>query len=102
MTRLPVKMPDPAVIISLLVLGLVCTALAMLAYFALLADVGASRGIVFTYVNPAVSVLLGITLLSEPLSVAIIAGFLLIILGSWLSTGGALPPLRTYLLRSRL
>lgn len=101
MTRLPARVPDLAVIISLLVLGLVCTALAMLTYFALLAEVGASRGIVFTYVNPAVSVLLGVTLLSEPLSIAIVAGFLLIIFGSWLSTGGALPPLRAHLLRSR-
>lgn len=101
-TRLPAKAPDMAVITSLIVLGLVCTALAMLTYFALLAEVGASRGIVFTYINPAISVLLGVMLLSESLSVAIMAGFLLIILGSWLSTGGTLPPLRMSLLRSRL
>lgn len=87
----PTKMPDPGVLASLLVLGLICTALALLAFFALIAEVGASRGSVFTYVNPAVSVLLGVVLLSEPLDVATIAGFLLIILGSWLSTGGTLP-----------
>jgi drug/metabolite transporter (DMT)-like permease len=75
MTRLPAKMPDPTVIASLFVLGLICTALAMLTFFALLAEVGASRGIVFTYINPAVSVLPGVLLLGEPLSVAIVAGF---------------------------
>jgi len=66
------------------------------------AEVGASRGTVFTYVNPAVSVLLGVTLLGEPFTVAIVAGFLLIIVGSWLSTGGALPPPLGHLLQTRL
>ncbi len=91
LTRLPGKIPDMEVIASLLVLGLICTALAYLLFFALVAEVGAGRGTVFTYVNPAVSVFLGITLLGEPLNAAIIVGFLLIILGSWLSTGGVLP-----------
>lgn len=100
LTRLPDKLPSPEVIASLLVLGLLCTALGYLLYFALIAEVGASRAVVFTYVNPAVSVLLGVTLLSEPLNAAIIAGFLLIILGCWLSTGGALPFLR-YSLQAR-
>ena len=91
LTRLPNKIPDPEVIASLLVLGLICTALAYLIFFALIAEVGASRGTVITYVNPAVSVFLGITLLSEPLNAAIIVGFLLILLGSWLSTSGVIP-----------
>ena len=99
-TRLPGKIPSLEVIASLLVLGLICTALAYLIFFALVAEVGAARGTVITYVNPAVSVLLGVTLLAEPLNAAIIAGFLLIILGSWLSTGGVLPPL-SRLLRTR-
>src|SRR2546425_7012942 len=90
-TRLPSKLPDLEVLASLLVLGLICTALAYLLFFALVAEVGACRGTVFTYVNPAISVFLGITLLGEPLNAAIIVGFLLIILGSWLSTGGVLP-----------
>lgn len=91
-TRLPNKLPSPEVIVSLLVLGLICTALAYLIFFALVAEVGASRGTVITYVNPAISVLLGVSLLGEPLNAAIIVGFLLIIAGSWLSTGGTLPP----------
>jgi drug/metabolite transporter (DMT)-like permease len=101
MTRLPSKIPDLEVMVSLLVLGLICTALAYLIFFALVAEVGASRGTVFTYVNPAVSVILGVTLLGEPLTAAIIAGFLLIIVGSWLSTGGAIPPSLGHLLRTR-
>ena len=87
----PNKIPDSAVLASLLVLGLICTALAYLIFFALIAEVGASRGTVITYVNPAVAVFLGIALLSEPLNAAIIIGFLLILLGSWLSTSGVIP-----------
>ena len=90
--QLPHKIPSPQVLASLLVLGLICTAVAYLIFFALIAEVGASRGTVITYVNPAVSVLLGVTLLGEPLNAAIIIGFLMILIGSWLSTSGVMPP----------
>ncbi len=99
-TRLPNKVPDMQVLVSLLVLGSICTALAYLLYFALVAEVGASRGTVITYVNPAVAVLLGVILLGEPLDAAIIIGFLLIIVGCWLSTGGTLPTRRSYPFRT--
>ena len=89
-TRFPAVLPSIQVIISLLVLGLICTALAYLTFFALVAEVGASRGSVFTYVNPAVSVFLGVLVLGESIDIGTIVGFLLIILGSWLSTGGKL------------
>ncbi|RAQ93992.1 DMT family transporter [Thermogemmatispora tikiterensis] len=89
--RWPGRLPSLEVIASLLVLGLVCTALAWLTFFALVAEVGASRGTVFTYANPAVSVLLGVAFLHEALTVATIAGFLLILIGSWLSTTGTVP-----------
>ena len=97
--QFPNKIPDPEVIASLLVLGLICTAVAYLIFFALIAEVGASRGTVITYVNPAVAVFLGVTLLGEPLNAAIIVGFLLILLGSWLSTSGVIP--LKFLLRTR-
>ena len=95
--KLPSRVPSISVIASLVVLGLICTALAYLIFYALVAEVGAGRAAVITYVNPAVSVLLGITILAEPLNAAIIIGFLLILLGSWLSTGGALPPVSRFL-----
>lgn len=94
LTRLPNHVPSPQVLASLLVLGLICTALALPTFFALIAEVGASRGTVITYVNPAVSVLLGVTLLHEAFTIATVAGFLLIIGGSWLSTAGSLPWLK--------
>jgi drug/metabolite transporter (DMT)-like permease len=54
--------------------------------------VGATRASVITYVNPAVAVVLGVALLGESLGPAAVAGMLLILAGSWLSTGGRLPP----------
>jgi drug/metabolite transporter (DMT)-like permease len=89
-TRLPKQIPNLETLVSLLVLGLICTALAYLTLFALIAEVGASRGIVFTYINPAVSVLLGVTFLSESFNIAMMAGFLLIIIGSCMSTSNIL------------
>ncbi|MFL6142648.1 MAG: DMT family transporter [Labedaea sp.] len=90
--HLPDRMPSPGVLVSLVALGLVCTGVAFVAYFALIAEAGPGRGTVITYINPAVAVTLGVTLLDEPLTATVAAGFLLIIAGSWLSTGGTLPP----------
>ena len=89
--RLPDRMPSLEVMVSLLVLGLVCTALAYLTFFALIAEVGTSRGVVFTYINPIISVLLGVLLLSESFNISTVVGLLLILLGSWLSTSGTNP-----------
>jgi drug/metabolite transporter (DMT)-like permease len=76
---------------AILVLGFVCTALAFVLWFTLIAEVGPSRASVITYVNPAVAVALGVTLLGESLTASAVAGLLLILAGSWLSTGGRPP-----------
>ena len=79
-------------IASIAVLGVVCSALALMLFFALITDVGASKAAVITYVNPVVAVALGVALLGESVGAAAIAGLLLILAGSWLSTGGGMPP----------
>lgn len=71
---------------SLVILGLVCTAAAFLIFFALVEQVGPARTTVITYLNPAVAVLLGIVVLSEPLTWGIVLGFPLVLLGSYLAT----------------
>jgi drug/metabolite transporter (DMT)-like permease len=88
----PAAMPSGQTVISVLVLGLACSALAFLLFFALIAEVGPGRATVITYVNPVVAVALGVTLLGEGLGPSAVAGLLLILAGSWLSTGGRLPP----------
>jgi drug/metabolite transporter (DMT)-like permease len=82
----PARMPSLHVTLALVGLGVLCTALALMLYFALIVEAGPSRATVITYVNPAVAVALGVAVLDEPLTATIVAGFLLIITGSWLAT----------------
>jgi drug/metabolite transporter (DMT)-like permease len=70
---------------SIIVLGLVCTALAFVVFFALINDIGPARATVITYVNPAVAVLLGVSLLGERFTLGMGLGFPLILTGSVLA-----------------
>ncbi|HEX8082835.1 MAG TPA: DMT family transporter [Solirubrobacteraceae bacterium] len=88
----PQETPDASALWSIVALGVLCTAAAFVFDFVLIAEVGASRATVITYVNPVVAVALGVTLLDESLSAAAVAGLLLILAGSWLATGGGVPP----------
>lgn len=84
---LPAHVPGLATLGSLLALSVVCTALAYLIYFSLIAAAGATRASLITYVNPAVAVVLGVLVLGEPLGVGTLVGFGLIVVGCALSTG---------------
>jgi drug/metabolite transporter (DMT)-like permease len=86
LTDLPSKWPAASVTESVVVLGVVCTALAFLVFFALIAEVGPVLATVFTYVNPAVAVLLGAIFLDERISAGTLVGFALILVGSFLAT----------------
>ncbi|NEA22373.1 EamA family transporter [Actinomadura bangladeshensis] len=88
----PDAMPSGRVLAALVGLGLICTALAFIVFFELIREVGTSRGMVFTYVNPAVAVAAGVVLLGEPLTGTIIASFALILGGSVLATAHRTPP----------
>jgi drug/metabolite transporter (DMT)-like permease len=68
-----------------LVLATVCTALAFILFFALIAGIGPARATVITYVNPAVAVLLGVMVLGESVTLGMIVGFPLILVGSILA-----------------
>ncbi|MEO3822910.1 DMT family transporter [Actinomadura sp. B10D3] len=87
----PETMPSGRVVAALIALGLVCTALAFIVFFELIREVGTSRGMVFTYVNPAVAVAAGVVFLGEPLTGTIIASFVLILGGSIFATARRSP-----------
>jgi drug/metabolite transporter (DMT)-like permease len=87
----PGRLPSAAVLGSLAGLGLVCTALAFVLFFQLIAEAGPARATVITYLNPAVAVALGVSVLGEPLTLAIVAAFVLILSGSVLATRSGLP-----------
>jgi drug/metabolite transporter (DMT)-like permease len=91
------RLPSPAAVgadswLALAGLGLLCTALALLAFYRLIALAGSNKAGLVTYVNPVVAALLGVTLLQEPVGVGTVAGFLLIVAGCWLSTRPARTP----------
>jgi drug/metabolite transporter (DMT)-like permease len=71
---------------AVLGLAVVCTALAFLLFFALIAEVGPVRATVITYVNPAVAALLGVAILDEHFTLAMGGGFALVLAGSVLAT----------------
>jgi drug/metabolite transporter (DMT)-like permease len=83
---LPAQVPTMLALASMAILGVVCTALAMLLMFYLVSHAGASRAAVITYINPAVAALLGVWLLNERFGLGGILAFVLILLGSWLAT----------------
>jgi drug/metabolite transporter (DMT)-like permease len=83
----PSTMPSAHVVESVLGLAFICTALAFLVFFALIAEVGPVRATVITYINPAVAAVLGVTLLSEHLTRGMVIGFALVLAGCVLATG---------------
>ena len=85
----PSHWPPARGLAAVLTLSLVCTALAFLVFFELIAEVGPARATVITYVNPAVAVLLGVLVLGEPFGVVTGIGFMLVLGGSVLATGGS-------------
>jgi drug/metabolite transporter (DMT)-like permease len=89
--QLPPALPAPEVIGAVVVLGVLCTAVAFVLFFQLIAEVGPVRATVVAYVNPAIAVAAGVALLGEPLTVGTVAGFALILAGSWLATGSRAP-----------
>lgn len=72
-------------IFSVVSLGVLCTAFAFILLFKAVEEVGPSRTTLITYINPAVAVLLGIAVLSEPLTLGILLAFPVILLGSILA-----------------
>ena len=79
-------------IVAVLILAVLCTALAMVVYMGLLHEVGPSRSAIITYVNPLVAVLLGMLILSEPLTLGIAIATPLILIGSVLATAPSMGP----------
>jgi drug/metabolite transporter (DMT)-like permease len=82
----PSHWPSAKVLAALAGLAVVCTALAFVIFFALIAEVGPARASVITYINPAIAVAGGVGLLGEPLTTFMVVAFVLILGGSVLAT----------------
>jgi drug/metabolite transporter (DMT)-like permease len=85
-TQWPSTMPSMNVWVSVVTLAVVCTAVAFLLFAALIDEIGPVRSTLITYINPAVAAVLGVLVLNETLTVPMIVGFVLVLVGSALAT----------------
>ncbi|HEY2218390.1 MAG TPA: DMT family transporter [Gaiellaceae bacterium] len=90
--QLPSSVPSGRVIASIATLALVCTALAFVLFFELIAEGGPVRGNLITYINPAVAAILGVLVLDERFTVGMGIGFVLVLAGSVTAAGRTRQP----------
>ncbi|WP_395338545.1 DMT family transporter [Ningiella sp. W23] len=84
--HLPVAPPSANAWLSALILAFLCTGLAYVMYFDLIAKIGASRAITVGYLVPLFGIFWGFVILDEILSLAAVMGGAFIIVGVMLAT----------------
>jgi drug/metabolite transporter (DMT)-like permease len=72
--------------LSVVFLGVVCSALAFVMFFALIKEIGPARATLITYVNLLVAMILGVIFLQEPVTTGILVGLPLVVIGSYLAS----------------
>jgi drug/metabolite transporter (DMT)-like permease len=82
----PAVSPPASTWWSVIGLAVLCTGIAFVAFFALIAEVGPTRATLITFANPAVAVVLGALVLDERITVATVVGFVLVLTGCYLAT----------------
>jgi drug/metabolite transporter (DMT)-like permease len=83
----PARMPSPGAWASAAALALLCTGVAYVLYFRLIAHIGPANAISVTFLIPVFAVLWGGLFLHETLSGAMAAGCAVVVLGTSLATG---------------
>lgn len=83
----PQVMPSAHAWAMVALLAVLCTAVAYLMYFRLIAHIGPANAITVTFLIPAFAVLWGWLFLAEPLTAAMALGCAVILLGTALATG---------------
>jgi len=80
---LPDHVPSGKVFASQITLGLLPTALAFILFFELLREIGPARASLVTYLNTAFAVVLGVVILGEPITLGLVVGLPLVLIGSY-------------------
>lgn len=83
----PAQPPSARAWLAAIALGLLCTALAYVLYFRLLARIRASQAVTVTFLIPVFGVTWGVLLLDEPVTGALLVGGAIVLLGTALATG---------------
>jgi drug/metabolite transporter (DMT)-like permease len=78
---LPGEVPGLRAVLSVVALGVLGTALAFVIFYKLIAEVGAGRASLVSYLAPGVALLYGALLLDEAITVAAVVGLALILAG---------------------
>jgi len=73
-------------VLSIIGLGVLCTALAFVIFFTVMADIGPARASLVTYINTAFAVVLGVIILSEPITLGIMVGLPMVLVGSYFAS----------------
>ena len=89
---LPTPIPPIDAIASVFILGAICTALAFIVFFKVLTAMGPARASLTVYINTLIAVTLGALLLNEPVTATMSIGIVLVLLGSYLASRRATPP----------
>jgi drug/metabolite transporter (DMT)-like permease len=71
---------------SIVGLGVLSTGAAFVAFFTLATIIGVARGSLVTYLNTAFAVVLGVIILKEPLTIGILLGLPLVLIGSYFAS----------------
>lgn len=78
----PVAWPTVGESLAVAALGIVCTGVAYLLYFRLIADVGPTRALTVTFLLPAFGMLWGALFLGEPITLTMMGGCALVLVGT--------------------
>ncbi|MDO8776252.1 MAG: DMT family transporter [Burkholderiaceae bacterium] len=83
----PAKMPGSSAWLALLVVGVLCTGIAYILYFRLIASAGPARALAVTFVVPVFAVFYGVLFLGEAVTLWMLVCAVVIVCGTALSTG---------------
>lgn len=84
---LPTETPSNSAIISVLLLGVLCTGVAYILFFHLIANLGAAKAISVTYLIPVFGLFWGSVFLEELITTSMVLGCGVILIGVSLATG---------------
>lgn len=85
--------PGPGVVMAVVAMGVLCSGIAYLLYFRLIADIGAAPALTVTFLIPLFGILWGHLFLGETIGWHTILGSIIVILGTAMVTGFSLDTL---------